>query len=103
MTRTHKQFSDAFRLNHEQHRNEVRFRAPGWDYGYIADIYLARRRAVVEVDGPSHYGREWRDRIRDTKFRKDLGLRTFRITNREIERDPGRAARKVLYQLNRSW
>jgi len=52
---------------------------------------------VVEVDGPSHYGRERRDRIRDNKFREDLGLPTIRITNSEIERDAGRAARKILY------
>jgi very-short-patch-repair endonuclease len=101
MTRTHKQLSDALRGEGERHRNEVHFRARGWEYGYTADIYLVRRRAVVEVDGPSHYGRERRDRIRDNKFREDLGLPTIRITNSEIERDAGRAARKILYKLDR--
>lgn len=103
MTRTHKLLSEALCRQGEQHRNEVRFRARGWEYGYTADIYLVRRRAVVEVDGPSDCGREWRDRNRDTKFREDLGLPTIRITNSEIERDADRAARKILYKLNRLW
>jgi very-short-patch-repair endonuclease len=89
MTRTHKLLSEALRRQGEQHRNEVRFRAVGWEYGYTADIYLSGRRAVVEVDGPSHYGREWRDRMRDTKFREDLGLPTIRVTNSEVELDRG--------------
>jgi very-short-patch-repair endonuclease len=103
MTRTHMKLSEALRHQGEQHRNEVRFCAPGWEYGYTADIYLSRRRALVEVDGPSHYGRERRDRIRDTKFREDLGIPTIRIRNSEIERDADRAARKILSQLNRLW
>jgi very-short-patch-repair endonuclease len=95
MTRTHKRLSDALRGQGIQHRNEVRLRAKNWDYAYVADIYIPQRRMVIEVDGPSHVGREWRDRIRDAKFRQDLGIRTFRIKNSEIEDNEDRLARKL--------
>jgi len=101
MTRTHKKLSEALRRMGEPHRNEVRFCAPGWEYGYRADIYLPRHRVVIEVDGPSHYGREWRDRIRDAKFRQDLGICTIRTANPEIERDADRTARKIISLVNR--
>ena len=95
MTRTHRQLSQALRRQGVQHRNEVRLRATNWEYAYVADIYIPERRLVIEVDGPSHYGREWRDRIRDVKLRRDLGLRTVRIKNSEVEKNEDRAARKL--------
>lgn len=101
MTRAHRQLSEALRRQGEPHLNEVPFCAPSWKHGYTADIYLPRHRVLVEVDGPSHEGREWRDRIRDTNFREDLGMPTIRITNSEIERDDDRAAHKVIALLNR--
>jgi very-short-patch-repair endonuclease len=100
-TESHKKLSEALHRQGEPHRKEVRFCAAGWEYGYRADVYFSRDRVLVEVDGPSHHGYEWRDRIRDAKFRKDLGLRTIRVTNSEIERDADRAARKVVSQPNR--
>jgi very-short-patch-repair endonuclease len=102
MTRTHRQLSEALRGRDIQHRNEVRFRAPNWEYGYRADIYLSRFHVVVEVDGPSHDGREWRDRVRDAKFRRDLGIRTIRIKNSDVEQNADRVARKLV-RLSRYW
>jgi very-short-patch-repair endonuclease len=101
MTRSHRKASDALRRQGETHRNEVRFHAPGWPYGYRADIYLPRHRVLIEIDGPSHHGRERRDRMRDARFRRDLGIRTVRITNSEIERNEDRAIRQVLSNLYR--
>jgi very-short-patch-repair endonuclease len=95
MTRTHKRLSDALRRQGVLHRNEVRLLASNWEYAYVADIYIPGRRIVIEVDGPSHYGREWRDRVRDSKFRRDLGIRTVRIKNSEVEKNEDRAARKL--------
>ena len=95
MTRIHKQLSEALRRQAIRHRNEVRLCAPNWEYAYVADIYIPERRTVIEVDGPSHRGREWRDRIRDAKFRSDLGIRTIRIANSEVEKNDHRAARKL--------
>jgi very-short-patch-repair endonuclease len=95
MTRAHKKLSDALRRQGVQHRNEVRLLARNWDYAYVADIYIPQRRIVIEVDGPSHFGRGWRDRIRDIKLRRDLGLRTVRIKNSEVEKNEDRAARKL--------
>jgi very-short-patch-repair endonuclease len=95
MTRTHKRLSDALLRRGVPHRNEVRLLASKWEYAYVADIYIPERRIVIEVDGPSHRGREWRDRIRDAKFRSDLGIRTIRIENSEVEKNEHRAARKL--------
>jgi very-short-patch-repair endonuclease len=95
MTRTHKNLSEALRRQGIQHRNEVRLRAANWDYACVADIYIRELQAVVEIDGPSHIGREWRDRIRDAKFRGDLGIRTIRIKNSEIDDSEDRVARKL--------
>jgi very-short-patch-repair endonuclease len=95
MTRTHKRFSDALRGKGIQHRNEVRLRATNWDYAYVADIYIRERQVAVEIDGPSHIGQEWRDRIRDAKFRQDLGIRTIRLKHSEIEGNEDRVARKL--------
>lgn len=95
MTRTHKKLSQALRGQGIHHRNEVRLCAANWEFSYVADIYIPQCRMVIEVDGPSHEGRKWRDRIRDAKFRRDLGIRTIRIKNSEVEDDENRAARKL--------
>lgn len=101
MTRAHRKLSEALRRQGEPHHNEVLFSDASWEFGYRADIYLPRHRVLVEVDGPSHSGLEWRDRIRDRKFRVDLGIRTIRITNSEIELDEDRAASKIIAELDR--
>jgi len=99
VTRTHKVLSEILRSQGVKHRNEAHFHPPGWEYGYTADIYVPDYRALIEVDGPSHNGRAWRDRIRDRRFYNDLGICTIRIRNSEVERDPYRAARRVVSRL----
>jgi very-short-patch-repair endonuclease len=94
MTGTHKRLSDALRGQEMPHRNEVRICASNWAYAYVADIYIPQRRIVIEVDGHSRIGREWRERVRNAKFRRDLGIRTIRIKNSEAQTDEGQVARK---------
>lgn len=45
---------------------------------YIVDFYCAERDVVIELDGPSHYGREDYDERRDS-FLKGLGLTVVHI------------------------
>jgi very-short-patch-repair endonuclease len=96
MTNAHRRISEELHRQGYRHENEVYFRAPSWPYGYRADIYVPGRRVVVEIDGPSHDGRRRHDRIRDSRFRNDLGVRTVRVTNHEVERDTYRAALKII-------
>lgn len=98
MTRTHEVVSEELRRLGIRHRNEVHFRAPDWEYGYTVDIYLPDQQEIIEVDGPSHIGRESRDRIRDGRFKRDLGLRTIRIKHGGSESEPNlrRTLRKAI-------
>ncbi|NUO53982.1 MAG: endonuclease domain-containing protein [Polyangiaceae bacterium] len=49
---------------------------------YFADFFCVRASLAVELDGPSHSGRERRDRLRDTFFRK-RGIRVLRVANHD--------------------
>lgn len=51
---------------------------------YFADFFCVRARLAVEVDGKSHRGRERRDRVRDTFFRR-RGIAVVRFTNDQVE------------------
>jgi very-short-patch-repair endonuclease len=101
MTRTHRMLSEALRRQGVRHANEKHFHPSCWDYGYTADIYLPQYHVVIEVDGPSHNGRERRDRIRDKKFSEDLSIKTIRIKDAEIEPDADRVVLRLISRLNR--
>jgi very-short-patch-repair endonuclease len=45
----------------------------------IVDFFAPEPRLVVEVDGTSHVGLEWRDRQRDAYFARH-GVRVLRVT-----------------------
>jgi very-short-patch-repair endonuclease len=96
-TPAHKKLSEALRRKFVRHRNEVRFRIPGLPYELVADIYVPHYGAIVEVDGGCH--RELLDDERDRAFLK-IRLRTIRIKNYVVERDPDEAANEVIYKLN---
>lgn len=49
---------------------------------FIVDIYGGR--LVVEVDGPSHHGKERYDANRDAWMRKHLHYRILRVTAKEV-------------------
>ena len=51
---------------------------------YFADFFCVHARVAVEVDGDSHRGRERRDRLRDTFFRR-RGIAVLRFTNDQVE------------------
>lgn len=51
----------------------------------IVDFFAPERRLVVEVDGTSHVGREWRDRERDAYLGR-YGVRVLRVKAWHVER-----------------
>ena len=54
--------------------------------GYFADFYCHSHALVVEVDGPIHEHQRGYDRVRGEAFAK-LGIRTIRVTNRDVRDD----------------
>lgn len=65
----------------------VRFRRQCVILGFIADFYCPSRRLVIEVDGPSHIGRETRDARRDQAMKRHE-ITTLRFTNEQVEEEP---------------
>lgn len=56
--------------------------------GFVADFYCPAAHLVVEVDGPSHRGREPYDAGRDKIFAQ-LGIEVIRISNESVSRELG--------------
>src|SRR5262249_58176202 len=50
---------------------------------YFADFFCPAARLAVELDGDSHVGRERKDRLRDTFFRR-RGIIVLRLPNRYV-------------------
>jgi very-short-patch-repair endonuclease len=54
---------------------------------YILDFYCASVKLCVEIDGPSHEGRESRDEHRTNILARD-GIRVIRFTTADVEERP---------------
>ncbi|WP_242225920.1 DUF559 domain-containing protein [Bacillus cereus group sp. BfR-BA-01358] len=54
---------------------------------YIADFYDEERKIIYEIDGKSHNTKIGilKDAIRNIFFRDELGIKTIRFTNEEVE------------------
>lgn len=63
-------------LVYEQNQNQRFF--------FIADLYCAQKKLVIEVEGPVHEYQQYYDYQRNLVLVK-LGLRTVRILNTELE------------------
>ena len=63
------------------HKTKLRFQRVL--FGYIADFALPGYKAIIEVDGSSHKGREDYDRHRDAVF-QGHGWTTLRFTNEQV-------------------
>ena len=59
-----------------------------------APCYCVAARLAVEIDGASHAGRERRDRLRDTFFRK-RGIRVLRVTNEDALLRPASVLQQI--------
>jgi very-short-patch-repair endonuclease len=55
---------------------------------FVVDFYCAEARLVVELDGPSHVGREDYDQRRQS-WLEEQGLRVLRFTNDQVRQSLG--------------
>jgi very-short-patch-repair endonuclease len=62
--------------------------------GYVADFYCASAKLAIEIDGDSHLNRIEHDAQRDRAL-LEMGIRTLRISNSEVDRDLDGALRKI--------
>jgi very-short-patch-repair endonuclease len=67
--------------------------------GYILDFYCAKKKLIIELDGEVHNSTEAKeyDAVRD-KFFRELGYKTVRFLNREVEND----IEKVLERISKN-
>lgn len=64
---------------------------------YMVDFLIAPARVIVEVDGPSHLGREGADRLRAHRLRK-LKYDIVRVRNEDVASDAGRIAAALAFR-----
>jgi very-short-patch-repair endonuclease len=72
--------------------------------GYEADVYYSAERVIVQLDGwETHQTRERfeSDREHDADRVDRLGIETIRITDRQMQRRPAKAAGRVHRILDR--
>lgn len=50
---------------------------------YFVDVYFPQIKVAVEIDGTSHYGKEFYDKERDAKLRSE-GISVLHISNTEV-------------------
>lgn len=83
------------RLKNKQQKG-LRFRRQYSVGRYVVDFYCPSAKLIIELDGPSHQGREtqYYDHIRDT-FIKSLGLRILRFKNDDIRRNLSNVLRTI--------
>ena len=65
---------------------------------YIADFFCFQSKVVVEVDGGSHFGREFEDRQRD-EWMASTGIRVLRFSNEEILGNIENVKQRILVAL----
>jgi len=64
--------------------------------GYILDFYCSEKKLIIELDGEVHNTKEAKeyDVVRD-KYFKELGYKTIRFLNREVEGDIEKVLEKI--------
>lgn len=80
-------------------------RLDGWRFrrqvpilGWIVDFYCPAAHLAIEIDGPSHRGREHPDLVRDTVFLRH-GILTLRFSERQCRAQTETVAAGVLEAL----
>ncbi len=67
---------------------------------FIADFYCHQLRTVVEVDGFTHFEEE--DYIDDVERDRQMaliGIRTVRIPDQDVRRNPTEAAQRIFFEI----
>jgi very-short-patch-repair endonuclease len=65
---------------------------------YIADFFCQIKKCVIEIDGSSHEGRLHKDAARDA-YMEQQGIRVFRFTESDVQKDPASIYETVLRDL----
>ncbi|MCQ2294388.1 MAG: endonuclease domain-containing protein [Bacteroidales bacterium] len=67
---------------------------------FIADFYCHELRAVVEIDGATHFsGPDHDDDIERDRQMNAIGLKVVRIIDHQVRQDPIVAARQIFFDL----
>lgn len=68
--------------------------------GYILDFYCAEKKLIIELDGEIHNTKEAKeyDEVRD-KYFKELGYKTIRFLNKEVEDNIESVIEKITAEL----
>lgn len=91
MTRCEKILWDRIK---EKKLDGYKFRRQHPVHRYILDFYCHEKRFAIEVDGDIHKERKDYDEYRDL-FLQSAGIRTVRVTNKEILDDIDMAIEKI--------
>lgn len=62
----------------------VKFRRQHSIGGYVVDFFCPEKKLVIEIDGEIHNQNKEYDRVRQL-FMEDLGYKTLRFWNKEID------------------
>jgi very-short-patch-repair endonuclease len=67
---------------------------------YIVDFYCPKAKLIIELDGSQHYDEEGkkRDNRRDA-YLKNLGLKVFRFSDKDVFKNLNRVLEKILVNL----
>lgn len=78
------------------HRIGPRFKRQYSIGGYILDFYCAEKRLIIEIDGGIHKREDSKeyDEVRD-KYFSELGYKTLRILNDEVNSGVNRVIEKI--------
>ena len=69
---------------------------------FFADIFIPSDNVVIECDGEAFHKDKEKDKRRDD-YMKDLGLRVFRFTGKEIKQDTNGVASNIICNLSGSY
>ena len=69
--------------------------------GYITDFYCSEKKLIIELDGEIHNTKEAEeyDAVRD-KYFAELGYKTVRFLNREVEKEIDKVINQIENELN---
>jgi leucyl-tRNA synthetase len=78
----------------------IKFRRQHSVGGYILDFYCKEKRLIIEIDGGIHLQKENKeyDEVRD-KYFEELGYKTLRFTNNEVENNIKKVLEKIKSHL----
>ena len=69
--------------------------------GWIVDFWCPKLKLAIEVDGPTHEGREDYDENRALVMEEELGVTTIRFTNFDVINNRAMVKTRLLSEIKR--